>query len=334
MSARFGVVLPFVPTFTVPEFVGLAREVEARGYHAAWTGEVSGADAFTVLSLVLTHTERLCAATGVLPVQTRSPIILGMTAATLGHVAPGRFWLGLGVSSRIIVEQWHGLPFVAGLGQIREAVQVIRAVTSGERVNFDGQHYRLRNFRLTIPPPPEPPRIVLAALGAQMLELAGEVADGVLLNWMGPEAIPAAIRHLETGARRAGRASLAGFEIGAFIRTAVTDDPGPTREALARDITGYAIVDAYADFFRASGFAEEVDEINAAWKSGDRTGAVARVSPRFLDALGVVGPESFCRERFAAFTRAGLTMPVVFPFAPPAGDRRAAVRRTIRAFPA
>jgi probable F420-dependent oxidoreductase len=328
--AGLGVVLPFVPTFTPPEFIELAREVESRGYRTAWMGETVGADAFTVMTLIATATSRLEMATGVIPIQTRTPVVLGMAAATIGHVAPGRFSLGLGVSSRAIVEQWNGLPFVRGLAQMREAVHVIRGVLSGERVNFEGQFYKIRNCRLAIPPPPKPVRIVLAALGDDMLRLAGEIADGVLLNWIGPEMVPHAIAELEAGARRADR-TLASFEIGAFVRTCVTDTPEAARQALARDITGYATVDAYADYFRASGFADEVDAVSAAWKAGDRASAVTRVSPRVLDAFGVVGPEADCRERLAEFSRAGLTMPVVVPFAPE-GDRRASVLRTIRAF--
>ena len=329
--ALLGVSLPFVPTFARDEFVALVREVESRGYRTAWTGEAAGADAFTVMTLMAAATERLELATGVVPIQTRTPVVLGMTAATLGHVAPGRFSLGLGVSSRAIVEQWNGLPFVRGLAQMREAVQVIRGVLSGERVNFEGRFYTIRNYRLGIPPPPRPVRIVLAALGDDMLRLAGEIADGVLLNWIGPRTVPHAIAQLDAGAKRAGR-TLDGFEIGAFVRTCVTDAPEPARQALARDITGYTTVDAYADYFRASGFADEVDAVSAAWKAGDRAGAVTKVSPRVLDAFGVVGPETECRQRLAEFSRAGLTMPVVVPFAPE-GDRRASVLRTIRAFP-
>lgn len=327
-----GVGLPFVPLFTASEFTDLVREVETRGYRTAWTGEAAGADAVTIMALVAAHTRRLQMATGVLPIQTRTPVVLGMTAATLGHAAPGRFALGLGVSSRAIVEQWNGLPFHRGLAQMREAVQVIRGVLSGERVNFEGQFYTIRNFRLGIPPPPRPVRIVLAALGDDMLRLAGEIADGVLLNWIGPETVPHAVAEITAGAKRAGR-TLDDFEIGAFVRTCVTDDPEPARQALARDITGYTTVEAYAQYFRASGFAEDIDAANAAWRAGDRAGAVTKLSPRLLDALGVVGPEAFCRERLAEFTGAGLTMPVVIPFAPE-GDRRASILRTIRTFPA
>lgn len=326
-----GLSIPFVPTFSHEEFVALAHEIEERGYRTAWTGETVGADALTVMTLLATHTKRLEMATGVLPIQTRTPVVLGMTAATLGHVAPGRFSLGLGVSSRAIVEQWNGLPFVPGLAQMREAVAVIRGVLSGERVNFEGQFYRIRNCRLAIPPPPKPVRIVLAALGDEALRLAGEIADGVLMNWIGPENVPHAVAQVEAGAKRAGR-TLDGFEIAAFIRTCVTDAPEPARQTLARDITGYTTVDAYAAYFRASGFAEEVDAAQAAWKAGDRAGAVGSLSPRLLDALGVVGDAAHCRARIAEFSRTGLTMPVVVPFAPE-GDRRASILRTARAFP-
>src|SRR5207244_2105731 len=103
------------------------------------------------------------------------------------------------VSSRIIVEQWHGLPFHPGLGQIREAVEIIRMTAAGERVNVDGKYYKMKNFKLMAPPPAQKPKIVLAALGPEMLELAGEIADGVLLNWIPPEAVPASIAHLKAG---------------------------------------------------------------------------------------------------------------------------------------
>jgi probable F420-dependent oxidoreductase len=329
--ARVGFVLAAAAALPPDDFVAIAQEAETRGYHTAWTGEVSGWDAFTVMTMIASRTRRMHVACAVVPVQTRTPVVLGQSAAALAHFAPGRVALGLGLSSRVIVEQWHGLRFSPALAQIREAVQVIRMVAAGERVNFDGAFYRLKNFRLTTPPPSPPPRIVLAALGPEMLQLAGEIADGVVLNWIPPESVPAAIRHLDAGARRAGR-TLDGFEIAAFIRTCVTDDATAARATLARDITGYAIVDVYASFFRGAGFAAEVDAVNAAWRAGDRAGAVGQISPRVLDGLGVVGDEATCRERLAAFERAGLTMPVVLPFTPAGAEPRAALLRTLRAF--
>ena len=184
VSMRLGIVLAGFTSAPLADFVAAAREAEARGYHTAWLGEVSGYDAIVMSTVVATHTETLHVANGVLPVQTRTPVILGMATASLNHLAPGRFALGLGLSSKTIVEQWHGLGFTPSLAQIREAVEIVRKVASGERVAHEGKHYRVKGFRLTSPPPKAPVRVYLAALGPEMLELAGEIADGVLLNWI------------------------------------------------------------------------------------------------------------------------------------------------------
>ena len=313
------------------EFPAIAGEAETRGYRAAWVGEASGTEAIALSTLIATHTHTLRIANGVIPVQTRTPIVYGQAAATLAHLAPGRFALGIGLSSEIIVGQWHGLPFVPSIQQMREAVQIIRMAAAGERVNFEGRFYRLKNFRLAIPAPSPAPRIYLAALGPKMCGLAGELADGVLLNWIPPSAVPASLAQIEAGAKRAGR-SLADVDVAVYVRTCVTDEREPVREALARDITGYAIVSAYARFFEECGFSEEVEAVNTAWKAGDRAGAVKAISDRVLDGLGAVGPADLCRDQIGAFAREGVT-PVVLPFAPPGPTARASLLRTFRTFP-
>jgi probable F420-dependent oxidoreductase len=330
-TSRVGIVLGSFTSLPPEAFVATAREAEARGYHTGWIGEAAGVDAISTSAVVLSHTRRLHMATGVIPVQVRTPVTFGATLATLDYLAPGRFALGLGLSSPVIVGQWHGLDFSRSVDQLREAVTIIRAAASGERVNFEGRHYRARNYRFFGPIPAQPPRIILAALGPRMLELAGEIADGVLLNWIPPEAIPAAIAHVERGAKRAGR-NLADFEIAAFVRACVTDDVAVAREHLARDITVYGTVNVYQDFFRSVGYGAEIEALDAAWKAGDRAGAVKQLTPRVLDCLGVVGDAAFCRSRVEDFTRAGLTMPVIAPFTHEK-DAPAALLTTLRAFP-
>ncbi len=325
---KLGLALPFTAVFSLPEYLALVARAEAAGYDTLWAGEVA-TEGVTTMAILASHTTRVNVASGILPLQTRTPTLLGMTAVSLGHMAPGRIRLGLGVSSPIIVGQWHGLPYERPLEQLREAVQIIRTILAGERVNFEGKFYRIRNFRPAQPPPPKPVPIYFGALGPRMLQLAGEIADGVLLNWIPPEAVPQSIRQIEIGAKRAGK-NVADLEIAAFIRTSVTDDPAPARAWLARDITGYAIVDSYARFFAGCGFGKEVDAVNAAWKAGDRAGAVRQISERFLDGLGVVGPADFCRQRLEEFSKAGLTQPVVLPFSPEP-DPRPTIARTVPA---
>jgi probable F420-dependent oxidoreductase len=329
--SRVGIVLGAFASQPPKELIAIAREAETRGYHTGWIGEAAGVDAITTSAVVLSHTEHLHMATGVIPVQVRTPVTFGLTLATLDHLAPGRFALGLGLSSPVIVGQWHGLRFSRAVDQIREAVTIIRAAASGERVNVEGKHYQVKNFRFFGPIPKTPPRIILAALGPQMLELAGEIADGVLLNWIPPEAIPASIARVQAGAKRAGR-SLTDFEIAAFVRVCVTTDVAPARDLLARDITVYGTVNVYQDFFRRAGYGAEIDALDAAWKAGDRAGAVKQLTPRVLDRLGVVGDEAFCRARLEDFTRAGLTMPVIAPFTHEK-DAQPALLRTLRTFP-
>src|SRR2546428_13096100 len=106
----------------ITEFPAIAREAEARGYRTAWVGEASGAEAIVFSTLIATHTTTLKIANGVIPVQTRTPIVYGQAAATLGHLAPRRFPLGLGLSSEIIVCQWHCLPLPPSTRQMRELV--------------------------------------------------------------------------------------------------------------------------------------------------------------------------------------------------------------------
>jgi probable F420-dependent oxidoreductase len=313
----------------IEEHLALADLAEARGYHTAWVPEVGGPDALTTMAALATRSRRLRIASGVVPVQTRTPQVLAMTAAGLGQLAPGRIVLGLGVSSRIIIGQWHGLEFSNPVPRLREAVRLIRLALSGDKVDFKGKYYRASNFRLWITPP-EPVKIYLGVVGPRMLELAGELADGVLLTWMTPEALPEAWARIEAGARRAGR-SLADFELAAYIRTSVTDDPEVARRWLARDLVQYCIVDSYARLFAATGFAAEMAAVNAAWRAGDRTGAVRQISPRFLHAMGVIGEAAACRERHAEFAKAGVTETVVFPFSGDP-DPRPTLRRTVGAF--
>ena len=330
---RLGLACPFMHVFGTDGYVAFVRDAEQRGYHTAWVGETVASDAFVTMTVIASQTQTLGVASGVVPLQTRTPTTLAMGAATLARIAPGRIGLGLGLSSPVIVGDWNGLRYSPALDQLREAVQIIRGLVAGERVSLEGKHYRVKNVRLMAPAPSPPPKIILAALGPKALELAGEIADGALLNWISPDAVPASIRHLEAGAKKAGR-SLDGFEIAAFVRVSVTDDRETSRQALARDITPYATVPSYASFFRASGYAAEIDALQAAWKAGDRAGAPKHLSARVLDALGVVGTEDECRARMQDFARSGLTMPVVVPFVPEAvADTRAAIVRTMRAFP-
>jgi 5,10-methylenetetrahydromethanopterin reductase len=314
MAGRgLGIAVPIQHPLSVPECVELARCAEAVGYESLWIPEVVGADAFVLMTAMAGVTARLRLGTGIVPILTRTPSLLAMTMASLAQLAPGRVCLGLGICTPNIVQNWHGIAYDRPLARLRAYLAIVRRALAGERITFDNGLYPLRNFRLALTPPPQPVPIYVAALNPRMLQLAGELADGVLLNWIPEDRIGWALEHVGEGAKRAGR-SLADVDVACLVRTCVTDDLAAARQWLRRELTGYAIVDAYQRYFRQIGFAPEVDAVNARWQAGDRTAAVGEISEAMTERLAVFGPASQCRARLARFAEAGVNRPIVFPF--------------------
>jgi probable F420-dependent oxidoreductase len=309
------------------------RQAETSGYEGIWVPEVMGTDAFTILAAAAQVTQRLRLGTGIVPIYTRTPTLLAMTIATLDALANGRAVLGLGVSSEIIIGAWHGLPFPQPLGAMREAVDIIRRLLRNERVTVAGKFFRVHNLRPNVPVPSDRTiPIYIGALNPGMLRLAGAIADGVILNWMPAAHVPRAIAAIAAGAQRAGRA-LTDIDIACFIRVCVTDDPGAARQWMRRELTGYAIVDAYHAYFTACGFGADSTACREAWQQGDRDGATQCISDTMVHALAAIGSPEACRAQLSAFVDAGVTLPIVFPFSYEA-DPFPSVLRTLQAIPA
>jgi probable F420-dependent oxidoreductase len=307
--------------------VELAQRAEVAGYDSIWIPEIISADAFVLMTAMAGVTTHLRLGTGIVPILTRTPSLMAMTAASIAQLAPGRVRIGLGVSTPNIIQNWHGIPYDRPLSRLREYVTIIRQALAGERVTRADNVYPLQNFRLGVATPQPPIPIYVAALNPRMLQLAGEVADGVLLNWIPEEHVPWALEHLKTGASKMGR-TLADLEIACLVRVCVTDDVDAARHWLRRELTGYAIVEAYQRYFRQIGFGDEAEAIYARWRTGDRSGAVEEVSKRMIDRLAVFGSAAQCRARIGGFVEAGINLPIVFPFSPDA-DYPTSMHRTL-----
>src|SRR5437588_7204596 len=153
---------------------------EQSGFGAAWFPEITFGDAFGPATAVATRTKRLELATGVVGIWSRSPVTMALQAAALNDLSDGRLILGLGVQARGYVEGWHGQRYERPIRAMREYVTRLRAILAGEPVTFEGELFSVRNFQLLVQPPERPARIYMAAIGPQMLRLAGEIADGVI----------------------------------------------------------------------------------------------------------------------------------------------------------
>ncbi len=309
-------------------YIQIAQLAERQGYESFWIGEANGFEVFTFLGAILSQTARIKVAPGIASIFTRTPAFTTMSAASLHAIAPQRTILGLGVSTRIIVEDWHGLAWNHPLERVTEYLQLLRQGLRGERLGQQGDYYRSRNFRLGVEPPGDLP-VYLAAVNAKMLRLAGAIADGVLLTWVPLTSVSQVVAEIRAGAVAAGRPPEE-VDIALYLRTCVTDDRQVAIEWLRRDITGYSVADVYSRAFRQFGFAAEIEAMQQAWQRGDRAGAMQQVSDRMVEALGVIGTAEACRDHIQQFADAGINLPIVMPFAPDASE--ASVVRTVAAF--
>jgi alkanesulfonate monooxygenase SsuD/methylene tetrahydromethanopterin reductase-like flavin-dependent oxidoreductase (luciferase family) len=249
-------------------------------------------------------------------------MVVAMAGATLQALHPERdILLGVGISSPVVTERWHGVPYGdRPLDRVREYVTLLRACLSGEKVDFAGDFYQVKGFRLGVRLGERRPKIVVGALNPRMLALAGELADGVLLNYLPASHVPWSVEQVRIG----GDAT-----IYAYVHAGVCERDEGIDNA-RRDLYSYAVVDSYARNFERAGFADEVAEIRGRFADGDRAGAVAAVSDRMVDAIDVMGDADTVHATMRAYAGVGVDVPVLMPL-PWGADRRASAEATIRA---
>lgn len=317
MDLAVSLPVPGLPLAGTADFV---RAAAGRGYRAAWASEIAGPDFASLLGSIAGRAD-VDLGVAVVPAQTRAPWLLAATAATLSHLSGGRFTLGVGTSSEVIVEQWSGLAFDHPLWRLRETVEVLRRILTGERVSFAGEYVNVSGYRLPVAPSAPVP-IVLGALNPVSLRQAGELGDGVCLNQLGVAAVPRVLAEVRAGAEAAGR-PLEAFTVAARLFCLVTDDVPAARAAVRRTFAPYAATAVYSRFFRWLGYGEEMDAVSAAVTRGDRAGAAAALSDRMVDDLYVLGDADTVAARVAAYVDAGVTVPVIHSLgaAPADADR-------------
>jgi len=281
--------------------VDLARRAEALGYDSVWVTHGSGRDSFVVLAAYGAATTRLRLGNGVVPIYPRHPVAMAQAALTLSEMTGGRFILGVGVSHRASMETALGLTLREPLAVMREYVAVLRGAVNGT-AKFEGRHYRV-NWGLAVPERPPAPPIYLAALSRNMLELAGEIADGVVLWLCSPGYVrDVAVPALQRGRARAGK-TLAGFEIVAAVPLAISDDAPAALTAFRAELSRYLTLPFYRAMLESSGLGQELATF-------DKSGEVAEPLPR---ALGAVGAPEAGRSLVQAYRDAGVTLPAIRP---------------------
>ncbi|MCZ7629772.1 MAG: LLM class flavin-dependent oxidoreductase [Microthrixaceae bacterium] len=217
--------------------LAMARLARDSGYRSFWTAETTGPEAFATLGAVGASVGGMDLGTGVLAVQLRTPMLVAMGAATLQSIVGEHdVLLGVGISSPVVVQRWHGTDFGATpLAQMREYLTLTRSCLDGEVVSHDGVHYSTDRFRLGVRfADHRRPRIILGALNEKMLRLGGEIADGVLLNYLPASSVPWCVEQVRSGEAAAGRPP-GSCAIYAYVHVGVCD-PGPATEPARKDL--------------------------------------------------------------------------------------------------
>ncbi|MEH0826832.1 MULTISPECIES: LLM class F420-dependent oxidoreductase [unclassified Micromonospora] len=293
-----------VPLGGIPlaDHAAVYAALDDAGFTDVWSSEVAGADAFTPLALAAAWAPRLRLGTAITPVFTRGPGLLAMSAAALAEAAPGRFALGVGSSSPVLVRDWNAIAFDEPFKRTRDVLRFLRAALRGETVDGAFDTFAVRRFTLERPPSVPPP-VLLAALRPGMLRLAAAEADGVILNWLAADDVPTALA--EVGERRPG------FDVAARIFVCPTEDAAYARALGRRMITGYLTVPAYAAFHRWLGREDSLGPMWEAWAAGDRRGASAAVPDEVVDALVLHGSPEQCVASVRRYADNGVDVPVI-----------------------
>lgn len=293
--------LPVAAPDTIEDFVALAVRGEALGYDRVWMPETWGRDAVTTLAVIGQQTTTIGLGTSITPIYSRTPALVGQTAATLQESSGGRFRLGLGPSGPAVIENWHGVEFARPLRRTREYLEIIQQVLAGDVVSYDGEIFTLDGFRLRAPPPEPAPAIDVAGMSAKFVELAGRFADGWHAFMLTPAGLRERLADLERGATLGDR-SAEEVRVTVSIPCCVLSDGDRARELALQHVAFYVggMGTFYRDALAEQGHDETAQAVYSAWQAGERDEAMAALDP-LLDKLAITGTPSQAQAAFERF---------------------------------
>ena len=323
------------------ESAAQVAELEAAGLDMVWVAEAYGFDGVSLMGYLAAVTERVEIGAAILPIYTRTPTLLAMTAAGIDALSDGRCVLGLGASGPQVIEGWHGVPYTEPVSRTREIIEICRKVWTRERVTHEGRSYTLplppdrgtglgKPLKLIPTPVRERVPIYVASLGPRNVQMTAEIADG----WLPIFYLPEKVDEVWGSDLAAGAAKrppeLGPLEIVAGGLLAVGDDAASLRD-LARPMLALYIGgmgakgrNFYNDLARRFGYEAEAEKIQDLYLDGQKDEAAAAIPPGLLEAATICGPEGYVRDRIAAYEDTGVTVLNVTPIG---GDVAALVGR-------
>jgi alkanesulfonate monooxygenase SsuD/methylene tetrahydromethanopterin reductase-like flavin-dependent oxidoreductase (luciferase family) len=295
------------------------RRVEEAGFRTAWFPEIVFGDSFVPATATATGTSSLLLGTGVVGIWSRSPVTMALQAASVNELSNGRLLLGLGVQARNYVSGWHDRTYERPIRAMREYVTILKRALAGEPVTFDGEIFSVDGFQLQMPMPEQPARVYVAAVGPQMIRLAGEIADGVLGYCWSAAYVQDVVRPaLQEGAARAGR-TLDDVDVACGYPTVVAEDGSGIEDAKGQVLmfaTAASSSPFYAESFAAAGYGGLVAELRDRVAALDADGAISTIPDEAVAAMTVSGTPDEIRSRVDELRTAGVQTVAVNPSPP------------------
>lgn len=300
-SFRLG--LEIVDWLTADQRVEAATQADSAGFDDIFMAEIGDPDAFVTAAVLLSKTSQVRFGTCIAQIGPRSVPMIAASAATVANLFPGRFALGVGVSSQAIVEGWHGVPWTNPMARAEESVGLLKLLLAGERANFDGLEVHSKGFRLTQPPLVRPP-VQLAALNQSMLRLAARTADGVWLNYLPRQRAEAVVSIIREEAQSL---HLPQPEILLSLACYLTDEPELARAELRQVLTFYVNSPAYRRAWTWHGFTREMAAAHDALIARDKEALRAAISDELIDSVSLIGSTTDIRQKLEQYKNAGIT---------------------------
>jgi len=302
--------------FAFGEMIKQVKACEKEGFDSVWIAEdYFLRDAVSVAAGFASLTRKMKICLGIVNPYTRNPALLAMTIATLDEIANGRlvFGIGTGVKSK---HERIGLKADKRLAAIRDTVEIVRRLMKRENVTYRGLAFRIESVRLGFTPQREKVPIYLAAVGPKMLQLAGQIADGVLLTAASsPKYVRMAVDNIRIGAEESDR-DPSSIDIACYIVCSVSDRSDKAFEAARRAVAANVSPAEYGRLMLEEtgldgSIFDRLRQVNADEESAEISSQV--VTDEVVDALSASGTPRRFRERLHEYMSSGVTLPIIYP---------------------
>jgi 5,10-methylenetetrahydromethanopterin reductase len=296
--------------FNTRDILEFAKLLDSRPQvNSIWIPESWGREAFVMLGAIASLTSKIKLGTSIVSMFSRSPATTAMAASTLDNISKNRTTIGIGASTPILAENWHGTKFEYPLKRMKEYVTCFKIISSGETINFDGNFFKLKNMKIMHPSSRKKIPVFLGAVNSGMIKLATDIADGTILYLRPFDELKETVQHIRSVTSKKSK----NFEISSVFIAAISNRyPELARSRAAKTLAFYVAVGKYySEFLSSHGFKNEVEQITNDYLTNGIENISKFVTDHMLDSLTICGTVEDCIRSLKRFVSCGISLPIL-----------------------